>query len=354
MDQQPKLKTWWLGLSAAAVLLLGATALLVLRGAPPPAPEQAAKELPDAGASPAAAQACDAFDSSKLLVESDKGEAPVLLWAVGPVKLYVDDKPAFSPPEQPLRFIGEHVLRAEAEGQQPFVTRFRVDPHVPALFHVQVDDAMGITAIHLGAACASCELPSVDVALDFERSTETAFELLSTAADGLRRDKWPNALERLRRVPMKDRDKPVFHRLASSMYQDASRPEEARKQAELVPAARSNDLAMLLKELRRLEDEETKLRGRAVLARWNFVTDRFSVVASRFQEVAPGPIATSAQRLQGLTAELERAFDGNDPRGQRSALNAATETVRRTLDQLAAARPGDCALQAQLAKAVGP
>ncbi|MDQ3263505.1 MAG: hypothetical protein M3Y59_07585 [Myxococcota bacterium] len=340
---------WWLGLGAAALTLMIASGFAVLRKrARPSAPAT----VVDAGAPvvPAAAAPTVARDGCglprELSLSAAQDGAPVLLWAVAPVRLFLDDKPAFSSPEKPLRLSGEHTLRAEAKGEQSVITRFRVVPGTPALFHAQIDEGLGITLVRLGMSCTSCVFKDADLDLTYQPSEEPTFSLLQSAASTLRTDQWRLALARLRRVPPKDRTKVPYLRLASNLYQATADPDQALALARSIPPGRSNDLSTLLDALARLRSAEDRTTPEGLFARWNTVTDRFGALASRFAEQAPGPVAASTRRLEQLGAAFESQT--REPRAQRATVDAAEETVLQLVRELRALKPTDCVFQAQV------
>lgn len=328
-------KTWWF-----------AAGLALACGNPPSPPAKVA--APDAGRT--CAFAPTSFSSEKAAT------VPVVLWAVGAVRLYLDDKAAFSPPESPLRLpAGEHALRAEAQGEEPLSTRFRLEPGSPALFHAQVDEGLGITLVRLGAACTSCEFNGgAEVELDSVPSTDTGYELLQAAAANLRADKWRSAFERLRRTPQRDRKKPVYLRLASSLYQQAGRPNLARQMARAIPAARSKDLSGLLAALDALAAKERERSHAGMLQRWNAVTERFGALASKFPDAAPGALGAGGRRLAALSEEFAKAAKAKELRAEQAALLAAEQAVSQLADAIRSSRPADCGLQEEVLATLKP
>lgn len=350
---------WWLALGAAALLLMVASGIAVLRrNAARPAPSPAAPAVTaDAGLPTPQAEAIkrDACGVPETLsLSAARKGAPVLLWAVAPVRLYLDDKAAFSPPEQPLRLTGEHVLRAEARGEETLTTRFRVEDGTPVLFHAQLDEGLGITLVRIGGSCASCEFKDVDVTLEVQPSSEPTFSLLQAAASHLRADRWRLALPRLQRVPQKDRTKIPFLRLASNIHQATADPDGALKHARAIPASRSNDLAMLLDAWERLRRAEDRNTPEGLLSRWNLLTERFGAAASKFADDVPGPLSSATRRLEQLSNAFEQQLEKKDARAQRATVEAAEDTVLQLVRELRATRPSDCAFQKDVVATVFP
>jgi hypothetical protein len=360
--------SWLLACAAAALLLLGTTVLLLLserRAAAPDAPAAAA--LPGGGppppAAPAAARtaaaadvACPGAPPLPPLGGLPPGaeSPPVLLWAVGGVRLSLDGAAAFSPPEAPRRFPpGEHALRLEAAGQEPLTLRLRFEPWAPALLHAQVDPGVGLTLVRLDAPCASCPAPVRRVESVAHVPTDApADSLLSTAAAALRRGAWPEALTALEGVPPRARTAAPFLRLASVVYADARAPAAARRTLAAIPARQSPDLPALLVRLDALRREEAARHARLQLERWNLATERFSTLVERFEPQVPHAVGEAGRRLEALTRAFERAHTAGDAVGTEEALQAAEQALSTLVTRLRSARPGDCALQVELAKAL--
>src|SRR5690348_1634999 len=123
----------WLSACAASALLLCAVVVWLARSRP----------APTVGTTPAATEAgiaCAGPLPSLVRAQPEADGPPLPLWAVGEVRLFLDGEAVFSPPEEPRHFgSGEHLLRIEAEGQQPVETRIRLDAFTPALVHAQID-----------------------------------------------------------------------------------------------------------------------------------------------------------------------------------------------------------------------
>jgi hypothetical protein len=301
-------------------------------GAPPPKHLAATCAVPKAVAVRALAEADD---------------PPVILWAVGEVRLFVDNAPAYSAPDAPRHFkVGEHTLRVEATGAEPIRTRFQLDAFTPALFHAQREERLGLSLVRLGSACASCAQPMDLVKLQVEPSDVRPAALVEGAAGALRRDEWLRAAAFLRGVPDADRGKGAFHRLASVVYADGLQPELARTELGQVPDKQSPDLSSLLARWDALQTQEKARRGEVVRARWNKVTERFQGLIGRFNTEAPGPTATASRRLAELSAGFERAQDKGDSLEEERLLAAAEQTLLGAVVDIRAARPEDCDFQA--------
>jgi hypothetical protein len=281
----------------------------------------------------------------RALPEAD--DPPVILWAVGEVRLFVDDAPAFSAPDAPRHFkVGEHALRVEATGAEPIRTRFQLDAFTAALFHAQREERMGLSLVRLGSACASCAPPLDLVKLEVEPSDVRPAALLESAAGALRRDEWLRAATFLRGVPVADRSNGAFRRLASVVYADGLQPELARAELGQVPEKQAPDLSNLLAKWDALQTREKARRGEVVRARWNKVTERFQGLIGRFNTEAPGPTATASRRLAELSAGFERAQDKGDSLDEERLLAAAEQTLLGAVVDIRASHPEDCDFQA--------
>src|SRR5262245_12081022 len=113
---------WFLALGGAALLLsasLGGLALLRKRRTQAESlPVAGGRTTTDAlGLEPAGACGPQRTEFHPL---PDAEAPPVILWAAGAARLFIDEQPAFSPPERPRRFTpGEHTVRIEAPGEEP-------------------------------------------------------------------------------------------------------------------------------------------------------------------------------------------------------------------------------------------
>lgn len=332
---KPRSPVMWAALAGVALVLIGSFALLLIGRRAPSVPSANLRIAP----CPALAQPIPAPESS-----------PVILWAVGPVRLYVDGVAAFSPPEAPRRFaIGVHTLRAEAKGEEPLQTRFRVEPFTPALLHAQVVPGLGLTLVRIGAGCASCAFAESPPRLDPEPPRFPVPALLARAAGLLRIDQYASAADALAQVPPAQRHTLAFARLASAVYADGSQPDAARKLAQAAPPAEVKELEALLKALDALTAKEQARKAQAVVDRWNQATERFALLVSRYQAQAPAPTAAAARRMEQLSQAFDEASRHKDGAAQLQAAQAVETVLSALQSELAASRPGDCAFQAQLA-----
>ena len=294
--------------SSSARTLAGAALLLAFAGCadkPPPPP------------SPPAPVACEPAPEVPLLALPGADDPPVLLWAVGGVRLSVDGAAAYSSPEEPKHLaVGDHTLRAEADGDEPLEIRFRVTPFVPALLHVQADEGVGLSLAFAGVTCRSCEFANVPPALAPEPRALPARELLPGAASSLRRGDWRRAAGYLRQVPASQRKHPLFSRLAAGVYAATLQDDKARAALASIPARKANDLGRLLDAL-----------------------------SSRFQKDAPGAVTSHAKRFEGLSLAFNTAVRDSRLPAQQQAVEGAEATVRELAKDIRAARPDDCGLQ---------
>jgi hypothetical protein len=336
-------KVW----AVAAVVALAATASLavVLKAKLRARAVETVTAIAPPPRHPASSCAVPKAVTVRALPEAD--DPPVILWAVGEVRLFVDDAPAFSAPDAPRHFkVGEHALRVESAGAESIRTRFQLDPFTPALFHAQRDERLGLSLVRLGSACASCAQPMDLVKLDIEPSEVRTPALLESAAAALRRDEWTRAASFLRGVPAADRGAGAFRRLASVVYADGLQPELARSELAEVPEKQSPDLANVLAKWDALQAQEKSRRAQVVRARWNKVTERFQGLIGRFNTEAPGPTATASRRLAELSSGFERAQDKGDSLEEERLLAAAEQTLLGAVVDIRAARPEDCDFQA--------
>ncbi|MHB8876724.1 MAG: hypothetical protein ACYC8T_23770 [Myxococcaceae bacterium] len=327
----------WLAVTAAAALLLAVAAGLLLLSrskAPRPAPI------------PVAPAACTVPEVVPMRVMAGAEAPPIILWAAGPVRTFVDGAPAFSAPEAPMALpTGEHTLTLEAPGAEPLTTRFRVVAFTPALFHAQLDKEVGITLARLGTACASCDEALSEVKLTPEKSRERPAALLAKAAGALRRDDWRTAAASLRGVPAAQRRSPLFRRLAAGVYSATAQPSRAREELAAIGASRSSDLGPLLGRIEALTQVERERQKQVVLARWNRVTERFGHLVDRFERVVPGPVTSASGRMAELSKSFTEATRQGDVTSGEAELAAAEQTLSTLAAQLRASRPLDCAFQ---------
>ncbi len=339
MSSRRALQAWLIACGSAA-LLLSATAGLLLQRRPAPA------VAPASGATDACG--LPSVDNVRALPGAEG--PPVLLWATGGVHLYLDDAPAFSPPEAPRHFtVGEHSVRLEAEGHPPLLTRLRFEPWTPALLHAQVDPGIGLTLVRLNAPCTVCPAPTRPVdRVPYAPSTKEPTALLGEAASALRQNAWPQALAALEGVPPDARRSAHFLRLASAVHVDAWAQAASREALEALPARDARDLAPLLSRLDALTAAEDGRRHRVQLERWNRTTERFGGLVRRFEPQVPQAVGAAARRLEVLTRAFETKHTARDTLGAEEALLAAEESLSSLVTQLRSARPGDCAFQAEV------
>ena len=280
---------------------------------------------------------------------------PVILWAAGAARLFIDEQAAFSPPESPRRFApGEHSVRIEAPGEETLRTRVRVGPFTPALLHAQVDPEIGLSLVRLGAGCPPCEPPSTPVDLSPVPSPSAGIALLKEAAGHLRHDRWLQAADGIRRAATADRARPIFFRLASITAGAGGQPELARALLEQIPAAKSNDLASLLPALDALSASEARRRQEVALGRWNKLTEWFAALGARFQGGASPAVAAATRRFAQLSPAFESAVREGAPDRQGEVIRAGEEALTALVKELRALRPEDCQFQAALSAVGGP
>ncbi len=334
-----KVMRWWMLAFLAAVVLLGATTGFFWKNRTkppptwsPPVPRERCKDV-DAPAPP-------------LVVAAET--TPLILWAAGKVRLFIDEVPTSSPPENPTRFApGEHVLRAEAEGAS-LVMKFRLEPYHPALFHLELTPGAGLTAVYLGAACVSCPPPG-HVTLDFTRTSATDDALLEEAATALRSGDWRAASARLRGVQPKSRQGVAFRRLVAHVYQSANQPALALQQLQKVTV---NDVPTVLAAWEPLSAQELTREGTHGLDRWNLITQKFSTLLERFALEAPGPVQLATGRLADLSSGFLEATQRKDAAAQDATVKAGEEALAQFIRTLRRSRPEDCEFQTRISQSL--
>lgn len=340
----PASKFWLVACGIAAVVLIAIVFALLQVSRRRPATTLVMAPTP---------QRCALPEEVPIRALSEAEAPPVLLWASGQVRIYVDEVATFSPPEDPKRLApGEHRLRVEAEGHEPLRTSFRIDPYTPALIHAQLDDALGITLARLGTVCTSCPAPSLEVELDVPTHAAPTDLMLVHAARALRSDDWKSAAGFLASVAVSRRSEPLFRRLAAAVYVGAAQPSDARRELAAV-AQRSSELKMLLERLEQLEGEERRREREVLLARWNRTTERFGHLMERFQGEVPGEISNASLRLAALSRSFEQALRDDDLGRQEAALRAGEEVLSLFVHQLRSRRPADCTFQAAVLATLG-
>jgi len=289
---------------------------------------------------------CDAPTDVPLLAQPQADAPPVLLWAVGGVRVSLDGAAAYSPPEAPLHLaVGPHVLDAEAPGQERVTLHFRVEPFTPALFHAQLDEGLGLSVVYLGAGCIGCAFADTPPTLDPLPPGLPVPALLGAAASALRRSDWRRAVFFLRQVPRTQRNDPRYARLEAIARMAALQPNEARSALKRIPPSASKDLSPLVDAYAALEHSEPNRRAQVLLERWNRLAERFGALVSRFQQEMPSAIAAHVQRFETLSRVYAVAARDGRLAGQQEAVEGAEATVRQLAKDLRATRPQDCALQ---------
>lgn len=354
---------WFLALGGAALLVSASLGgLVVLRNrraqAASPPPTTAAVAMPSTSTStptsappPAPVELASACgpQRSEFHPLPDAESPPLILWAAGNARLFVDDQAAYSPPESPRRFPpGEHSVRIEAPGEEPLRTRIRVDPFTPVLLHAQVDPKIGVSLVRFGAACLPCDPVTTPVDLSPVRKPGASFALLQAAASHLRRDRWAQAAEGIRRAADRDRSSPIFFRLAAITAEHGGQHDLARALLERIPPAESNDLAALLPAYDRLIAAEATRRKEVALGRWNKITEWFAVISARYQGSASAPVAAATRRF----AQLSTVFDAAVREGlldqQGETVRAGEQALTTLVKELRSTRPDDCRFQDDL------
>lgn len=331
---------WWVLAFLAAVVLLGSALGFLWTQRVRPSPTWTA---------PVARARCPDVDAPLPALLADAEATAVLLWGTGKVRLFVDGKPAFSPPEDPRRFEpGEHLIRAEAEGAEPLALTFRLDAFRPALFHVEATAGRGLTLAWLGAVCLSCP-PALDrISIGVTRAQMPEDELLDGAAKALRSSDWRAAASLLGAVPLKSRQRPDFRRLAAHVYQSTGQPALARGELEQLA---DPDLRSLLAAYSALEEAEAGRERSLGMQRWNVVTDKFAHLLEKFALEAPGPVQLATSRLADLSEGFASATQKKDPLAQDETVSAAKEALAQFIRALRRTRPEDCEFQARISAA---
>jgi len=332
---------------AASALLLTAV-VLFLAGRPGPPTSTSTSAM--IGGTDAGNPSCSAAAPRLVRGDPEAEGPPVILWAVGDVRLFLDGEPVFSPPDAPKHFApGEHTLRAEAEGHEPFETRIRLDPFTPALVHAQLDGEAGITVVRLGMTCASCETPLSPIRLGVVSSKEPAQAHFVRAAAALRKDDWRTAIAQLEQVSPAVRETPQFYRLASSTWLAAANPAYALFLAEQLKGDDAHELDRLVVRMKELTTSEWNRYDRVVLERWNRLTEQHAALL----RAGTGKVGIDLRALNERMEALSGTFASAKNVFEREAvLLSAEENTRVLLAQLVAERPGDCSFQAALTAAL--
>lgn len=339
MAASSSLRRWRLAAGlAACALVVTALALVFAKKSPaqPPAPD--APIAPETGR-------CEIPALESVRAMPDAEGPPVLLWAAGDVRLYLDGKAAFSPPEQPRHFsVGEHTLRLEAEGHPPYELRVRFESWTPALLHAELDPEAGLTLARLEAPCASCP-PALQPYEVIAISEPSSAAPRTEAAAALRDNAWPRALSFLEQVPRAERRDRLFRRLESTVYADTNSSAAALRTLKSID---DPDLRTLLDAHHRLVDAERTRRHAVQLARWNRTTERFSALTEGFGKTLPQAVGSASERLAALSPVFEQAYAAGDSLDAEEALQAAEAALLTLTQQLRATRPRDCVFQAEV------
>lgn len=344
MAAPSSLHRWRLAAALAATALLGIVLLLVRDAR---APEAGPPRAPSAVPTPPPNCDIPALTSVRALPHADG--PPVLLWAAGDVRLYLDGKAAFSPPEAPRHFaVGEHTLRLEAEGLEPYTLQVRFDPWTPVLLHAERDPIAGLTLTRLEAACVGCPHALQPYEAIASRAPEQSTPLTAAAA-ALRRNAWPEALALLEQVPASRRQSRAFLRLESAVYADTYSSSAARRTLEAIDDA---DLRTLLAAHAKLYASEAQRRHEVQLERWNRTTERFAALMERWSKELPQAMASASERLAALSPVFETAYGSNGGLDAEEALQAAEAEILTITHRLRTARPQDCAFQAEVVATV--
>jgi len=339
---------WFLALGGAALLLsasLGGLVLLRKRRdlSAPPRPGTTRSPGPELAGGACGPQRSDYHPLP------DAEAAPVILWAAGAARLFIDEQPAYSPPEKPKRFTpGEHAVRIEAPGEEPIRTRIRIDPFTPVLLHAQADPQFGLSLVRFGAGCLPCEPPVTPVDLSPSRKPTPTSAVLLAAAGHLRHDRWSQAADGIRRASAADRKRAVFYRLAAITAEDGAQHDLARALLARVPPAQSNDLATLLPLFDKLVASESRRREDVTLERWNKITDWFATVSARYQGDAASPVSAATKRFSQLSLVFETAVREGTLEQQAEVVRAGEQTFSSLIKDLRAQKPEDCRFQQEL------
>jgi hypothetical protein len=328
---------WFLALGGAALMLaLSLGGLVVLQ-------KRRAQLLPPAAPLGCGPQRADFHPLP------DAESPPVIFWAAGAARLFVDDQPAFSAPDHPRRLApGEHAVRIEAGGAEPILTRIRVDPFTPVLLHAELDPQVGLSLVRLGAHCLPCQPAPKPVDLSPARNTKSG-STLPASAGHLRHDRWPPAADAIRHASPADRTRPIFFRLAAITAEDGAQHDLARA---LLDRAETNDLKTLLPAFDRLTAAEAKRRKDVTLARWNKLTEWFASLSSRYQGDASSPVSAATKRFSQLSQVFDTAVREGKLDQQAEVVRGGEQALTELVKELRALKPDDCRFQQDLS-AVG-
>ncbi|MBX5481868.1 MAG: hypothetical protein IRZ16_08535 [Myxococcaceae bacterium] len=350
--------TLWIAACAGAALLLAAVVVGLSSLHRPALPRgETSRPVAEAHADAGAAAGCTVALPSLRRAEPFAENPPVILWAVGDVRLFLDGKPAFSPPEAPKRFPpGSHEVRVEAPGREPITATLRFSPYQPVLIHAEDDGDAGLTLVQVGAVCTSCEPPVVP--LDSfpvpkkARPKAAPDALLQSAAAALRTSRWQEAALALGALPPKARTGTLYHRLAAATWTGAVAFQKARAELSTITGPDANELDRLLARLAALAAEEQTRNARVVMARWNRVTEQHAALLRSANGIPGLDLAGSERRMVKLSGDFNAAAARKDVAEQERIFAAAEEVAQTLLSELIAARKDDCALRARVATAL--
>lgn len=343
------LQRWRLAAGLTVLVLVALLALVFARKAPRQEPTDPAP--PTARTRPTAMEAgdCGIPPLTSVRALPDAEGPPVLLWATGDVRLYVDDKAAFSSPEAPRHLaVGEHAVRVEAKGHPPYEIRVRIEPWTPALLHAELDPQAGLTLARLEALCVACP-HALEPHARIATRDRTSAAPLAEAAEALRRNNWLQAMTFLEQVPRAERGSRAFQRLASTVYADTNAPVAADRALRAIGDA---DLRALLVARHQLSAAEQGRRHDVQLARWNRTTERFSALVESFGKELPQAVGSASERLEALSPIFEQAHAAKELLDAEEALQAAEAELLTLINRLRAARPGDCVFQAGIVRTI--
>lgn len=338
----------WILACALAVVAVVLAGLLFLKR-PSQLPETAVQQSPPAGGAATTACGLPPFES----VRADPGAdgPPVILWASGEVRLYLDDEAAFSPPEAPRHFpVGEHTLRVEADGHAPFSLQLRFEAWTPVLLHAELDPRVGLTLVRLNAHCVSCPASLQETESISVRVRETPGDPMVDAAVALRGGDWLTARDALEQVPESERETAPFHRLASVVFVDTHATEAARELLRTLPGPRGQELRPLISRQEALFEEEEARRREVQLHRWNRATERYGALVERYGLELPKIVGQAGTRLEALSTTFSTHHEQGDVLGAEEALLAAEDALLRLARRLQASRPDDCAFQTDVVR----
>lgn len=340
---------WALAL-AVSLGVLGAVAILTLRGskAPPvaPAAPMAAQGGGDAGV-------CPEVEAPIPRVLPSAEMVPVLVAGVGEVKPKIDGAFFESRPDaQKFLAPGPHLFSVDLDGVR-LTLKFEVKPFHAALFHVEDSPGAGVpTVVYLGAPCTNCTVfpnPPLTPGGPVKR-TDGEFPLALTA-QALMTSDLETALAELKTAPQAERESTLFLRLWAHLQQATGQGPAALATLRMIPAPKSNGLAPLVSAWAKLDERERARETEVPLQRWNLTTERYSRFVDRFYGEAPGPLNTANARFNELTLAFTSASKAKDLARMQETLVAADAVVEKLVAALRSLRPGDCEFQRRVVAA---